>query len=186
LAQGPTGRNLQGGLETKSKYFPHDSNLARYGVNRCGPFSLSSRRQIGVTNHAGVVRQNGNLKASAASCQYRAVGKMKPWPVASVAGHLLASAFCKLSRMANLLLSPTRKHFRIGDKNDYCVLDGGRVVGRIFLNPQAPEGRPWFWTITAPDIPPSIDKRGYSATRWRNSRRGGLLTERSRERATRG
>ena len=42
--------------------------------------------------------------------------------------------------MANLLLPPTRKYFRIGDKNDYCVLDGGR----IFLNPQAPDGRP-FW-----------------------------------------
>ena len=63
--------------------------------------------------------------------------------------------------MTNLLLSPTRKHYRIGDKE----LDGGRVIGRIMLHPQAPDGHPWCWTITAPDIPPSLDERGYSATR---------------------
>ena len=63
--------------------------------------------------------------------------------------------------MTNLLLSPTRKHYRIGDKE----LDGGRVIGRIMLHPQAPDGHPWFWTITDPDIPPSLDKRGCSATR---------------------
>ena len=67
--------------------------------------------------------------------------------------------------MTNLLLSPTRKHYRIGDKDDYVVLDGGPVIGRIMLHPQAPDGHPWFWTITDPDIPPSLDKRGYSATR---------------------
>jgi hypothetical protein len=49
--------------------------------------------------------------------------------------------------MTNLILSPTHKYFGIGDKDDYVVLDGGRVIGRIFLDPQAPEGlffRPAF------------------------------------------
>jgi len=64
--------------------------------------------------------------------------------------------------MADLKLSPTRKHY---PKDDYAVLDGGRVIGRIVRQTQPPEGRPWFWSITAPDIPPSLDKRDYSATR---------------------
>ena len=59
--------------------------------------------------------------------------------------------------MTNLLLSPTRKYFWIGDENDYVVLDGGRVIGRIMLHPHASDGRSWFTT--------SLDKRGYSATR---------------------
>jgi len=68
---------------------------------------------------------------------------------------------------ANLALSPTMKYFGFGDNDDYVVLDGGRVIGRIFLHPQDPDGAPWLWTITVPDIPPSIDKHGYSATRER-------------------
>jgi len=67
--------------------------------------------------------------------------------------------------MTNLLLSPTRKHYRIGDKDDFVVLDGGRVIGRIMLQPQAPGSRSWSWTITAPDIPPSVHNRGYSQSR---------------------
>jgi hypothetical protein len=39
-----------------------------------GTTALLPRHQIDVTNHAGGMRQNGNLKASAAACQYRAVG----------------------------------------------------------------------------------------------------------------
>jgi len=49
--------------------------------------------------------------------------------------------------MTTLLLSPTRKHFRIGDENDYVVLDGGRVIGRIFLQPQARAG----WSVLVLD-----------------------------------
>ena len=29
------------------------------------------------------------------------------------------------------------------------MFDGDRHVGRIMLYPQAPQGQPWFWTITA-------------------------------------
>jgi hypothetical protein len=67
--------------------------------------------------------------------------------------------------MANLTLASTRKYFRIGGADDHVVLDGGRCIGRIFRSPQAPEDRPWFWTITATEYPPSIHNRGYSMTR---------------------
>jgi hypothetical protein len=50
--------------------------------------------------------------------------------------------------------------------NDFDVLDDNRrCIGRIFLSVQAPQGRPWFWTITAPEYPPTINSRGYSSTR---------------------
>jgi hypothetical protein len=38
------------------------------------------------------------------------------------------------------------KRAPIGDnQDDYSVLEGGTVVGRIFKVPVAPEGRPWMW-----------------------------------------
>ena len=67
--------------------------------------------------------------------------------------------------MANLSLARTMRYFGIGDSNDYVVLDGGRVIGRIMLHPQAPEGQPWFWTITDLEMKPSVDNRGFSLTR---------------------
>jgi hypothetical protein len=65
----------------------------------------------------------------------------------------------------SLTLASTKRYFGFGDKDDHVVLDGGRVIGRIFLSPQSPPDRNWMWTITALDYPPSIHTRGYSATR---------------------
>jgi hypothetical protein len=43
------------------------------------------------------------------------------------------------------------------DDKDVRLGDGsGPVVGRIMRHPQAPEAQPWFWTITAREIPPSV------------------------------
>ena len=67
--------------------------------------------------------------------------------------------------MTNLILTPTRRYFGFGDQNDYVVLGGDRVIGRIFRSPQAPENQPWVWTITAMEFAPSVYNRGYSATR---------------------
>ena len=67
--------------------------------------------------------------------------------------------------MTKLILASTKRYFGFGDKDDHVVLEGGRVIGRIFQQPQAPEGQPWFWTITAREHPPTIHSRGYSETR---------------------
>jgi hypothetical protein len=64
-----------------------------------------------------------------------------------------------------LTLASTKRYCGLGDKDDHVVLDGGRVIGRIFLSPQSPPDRNWMWTITAVEFPPSIHNRGYSATR---------------------
>jgi hypothetical protein len=63
-----------------------------------------------------------------------------------------------------LYLKPTRLPGNPAD--DYEAFDTDRrVVGRIMRHPQAPEDCPWFWTITAREIPPSVHNHGYSTTR---------------------
>jgi hypothetical protein len=69
-----------------------------------------------------------------------------------------------------LILVSARKGRGSGqwDKDDYDVRLGngsGPVVGRIMRHPQAPDGQPRFWTITAPEQPPSVYNRGYAASR---------------------
>jgi len=50
--------------------------------------------------------------------------------------------------------------------DDYDVRDSlGKVVGRIMRHSQAQKGRPWFWTITAREMSPSVNNHGYAASR---------------------
>lgn len=64
--------------------------------------------------------------------------------------------------MSNSLILVHANTSRGGD--DYDVRDGDRVVGRIMLHPQGPQGHSWFWTITA-RVPQSFVDRGYAASR---------------------
>jgi hypothetical protein len=41
-----------------------------------------------------------------------------------------------------LTLGYSKRYFGIGDGNDFVVLRGGRYIGRIMVQPQAPDGRP--------------------------------------------
>ena len=76
-----------------------------------------------------------------------------------------------VSKMTELVLKKIAKHF--GDapwlekENDYLVLnDAGRIIGRIMIRARSPKGRPWVWTITAREQPPSFsNNQGYSETR---------------------
>jgi hypothetical protein len=75
------------------------------------------------------------------------------------------AAVILLGRKTDLFLASARRYFGFGDKNDYVVLGGDRVIGRIFRPPQAPDSHPWFWTITPMEFPSSSHNKGYSATR---------------------
>jgi hypothetical protein len=67
--------------------------------------------------------------------------------------------------MSDLYLAPTNRYFGFGGTDDYVVLDGEGVIGRMVRLPNLPKGRPWFWAITAADKTPSVRNKGYADTR---------------------
>ena len=71
--------------------------------------------------------------------------------------------------MATLIL----ERAPIGDnEDDYDVIEGGTVIGRIFKVPAAPEGRPWMWASGHNgERPTAVSPR--ARRRWRRSRRAG-------------
>jgi hypothetical protein len=70
-------------------------------------------------------------------------------------------------KSAQLTLIRANKSHPSGEWSDdnYDVFHGDRHIGRIFLHPQAPAGRPWFWSITVGEAKSSIFNKGYSASR---------------------
>ena len=81
--------------------------------------------------------------------------------------------------MSTLVLKRANKN-RLGaidwGPNDFDVLNADRCVGRIFMSPQAPQGHPWFWTITARDYPRRSTRAAiqrHASKQWRISRRSG-------------
>ena len=51
------------------------------------------------------------------------------------------------------------------DDNDFDVLAGGVVVGRIFEAKAAPVGQPWIWTLIFEHHQGRTPTHGYAATR---------------------
>jgi len=65
-----------------------------------------------------------------------------------------------------VLIKAGKSRGGVWSDDDYYVRDRvHKVVGRIMLHPQAPKDKPWFWTIVAREIPPSVHNRGYSMPR---------------------
>jgi hypothetical protein len=50
--------------------------------------------------------------------------------------------------------------------DDYDLFNGDQHIGCIILHPRAPQGQPWFWTITA-RVPQYPHDRGCAASRER-------------------
>jgi hypothetical protein len=51
-------------------------------------------------------------------------------------------------------------------EDSFALFEGDRCVGHVLRTSQAPQGKPWFWTIFTRGVSDTPD-RGYAATRGR-------------------
>jgi hypothetical protein len=73
-----------------------------------------------------------------------------PVPCTSTGAALFLSAM-PLSLRRTRLSSPV-----YADKADYCVIDDGKVIGRIYEEWYTPPDLRWFWSITDFHIDPAL------------------------------
>jgi hypothetical protein len=67
--------------------------------------------------------------------------------------------------MLTLVLAPKSDGGQWSD-DDYVVFDGPQCIGHIMRTPQAPQGKPWFWTIFACERAlQTMHDRGYAKSR---------------------
>ena len=83
---------------------------------------------------------------------------------------------CFLARPFQMPLSLRRTGFSspiYADKADYCVIENGKVIGRIYEEWYTPPDLRWFWSVTAFHIDPPLEITATVACRrLRKLRRG--------------
>ena len=80
------------------------------------------------------------------------------------AGAKLATKYGYSLRTMITLLHATKSDDGQWSDDDYVVFDGAQCIGHIMRTHQAPQRKPWFWTIFARDLQGSIDC-GYTTGR---------------------
>jgi hypothetical protein len=59
-------------------------------------------------------------------------------------------------------------------EDDYDVMSGDRIVGRIFKSTNAPRDRPWMWVITGELVVLAVASNGFAPGIPRRPQRDGL------------
>jgi hypothetical protein len=64
-----------------------------------------------------------------------------------------------------MLRQGRERNGHVSSRDDYDVVRGDRVVGRIFRSPTAPPDRPWMWMVTDESLKAGLPDHGFAASR---------------------